>query len=68
MERKHKQESSESLFRRFKKGIEKTDIINEVKKREHYVKSTTRRKLAKEVARKNEKQRQEDQNTNRTLV
>ncbi len=68
MERKHKQESFESLFRRFKKGIEKSDVINEVRSRDHYVKRTTKRKLAKEDAKKIEKQRQEDQNTKRTPV
>ena len=35
VERKHKHESFEAMMRRFKKSCEKSDIINEVKKREH---------------------------------
>ena len=56
--KKHRTESFDSLFRRFKKTIEKKDTINEVRKREHYVKSSTKRKLAKEVAQKKEQKRQ----------
>ena len=56
--KKHRTESFDSLFRRFKKTIEKKDTINEVRKREHYVKSSTKRKLAKELAQKKEQKRQ----------
>ena len=56
----------EWLYIRFKKNVEKRDLINEVKKREHYIKSSTRNKLAKEIAKKREKRRQEDQNLNRS--
>ena len=58
VKKKHRTESFDSLFRRFKKTVEKKDIINEVRKREHYVKSSTKRKLAKELAQKKEQERQ----------
>tara|TARA_R110002110_G_scaffold64675_2_gene178771 strand:+ start:683 stop:892 length:210 start_codon:yes stop_codon:yes gene_type:complete len=66
--KKHRTESFDSLFRRFKKTIEKKDTINEVRKREHYVKSSTKRKLAKELAQKKEQKRQEEQDTKRIPV
>ena len=56
--KKHKTESFDSLFRRFKKTVEKKDTINEVRKREHYIKSSIKRKLAKELAQKKEQKRQ----------
>lgn len=68
IKKKHRNESFESLFRRFKKSVEKKDVINEVKKREHYVKGTTKRKLSKELAQKNERKRQEDQDVKRIPV
>jgi len=68
IKKKHRNESFDSLFRRFKKSVEKKDVINEVKKREHYVKATTKRKLSKEVAQKNERKRQEEQNVRRIPV
>ena len=58
VKKKHRTESFDSLFRRFKKTVEKKDVINEVRKREHYVKSSTKRKLAKELAQKKEQKRQ----------
>ena len=54
------------MMKRFKKNVEKRDLINEVRKREHYIKSSTKTKLAKEIAKKREKRRQEDQNLNRS--
>ena len=59
--RKYKGESFESLMRRFKKGCEKSDIINEVKEREHYEKPSLTRRRARELAVKKELKRQEDQ-------
>ena len=47
--RKHRHENFDSLFRRFKKNVEKKDIINEVRKREHFVKPSIKRKLAKQL-------------------
>jgi small subunit ribosomal protein S21 len=61
VKKKHRNESFESLMRRFKKQYEKSDVLNEVKKREcHEKKSLTNRK-AREMAVKNEKKRQGDQ-------
>jgi len=61
VKKKHRNESFESLMRRFKKQYEKSDVLNEVKKREcHEKKSLTNRK-AREMAIKNEKKRQGDQ-------
>lgn len=68
VKKKHKHESFDSLFRRFKKGVEKKDIITEVRNREHFVKPSTKRKLAKEFATKNEKKRQEEQDVKRIPV
>ena len=68
VKKKHKGESFDSLFRRFKKGVEKKDIINEVKSREYYVKPSIKRKLAKEFAQKNESKRQEVQDVKRIPV
>ena len=68
VKKKHRTESFDSLFRRFKKTVEKKDTINEVRKREHYVKSSTKRKLAKELAQKKEQKRQGEQDTKRIPV
>ena len=68
VKKKHKNESFDSLFRRFKKGVEKNDIINEVKSREDYVKPSIKKKLAKEFAQKNERKRQEEQDVRRIPV
>jgi small subunit ribosomal protein S21 len=66
--KKHRNESFESLMKRFKKTVEKKDTINEVRKREHFVKPSTKKKLAKEMATKKEQKRQEDQDIKRTPV
>ena len=63
--KKHKQESFESLMRRFKKGCEKSDIINEVKKREHFEKPSMGRRISRKMAVKKELRRQEDQRVKR---
>ena len=63
--RKHKHESFESMMRRFKKGCEKSDIINEVKKREHFEKPSMTRRKGREMAVKKETRRQEDQRVKR---
>ena len=63
--RKHKGESFESLMRRFKKGCEKSDLINEVKKREYYEKPSMVRRKSREAAVKKETRRQEDQRIKR---
>ena len=63
--KKHKGESFESMMRRFKKGCEKSDIINEVKKREHYEKPSMTRRISRQIAVKKELRRQEDQRVKR---
>ena len=63
--RKHKHESFESIMRRFKKGCEKSDILNEVKKREHFEKPSMTRRISRKMAVKKESRRQEDQDLNR---
>ena len=59
--KKHRQESFESLMRRFKKAYEKDDIANLVKRRESYAKPSLKRKLAKDIAKKTEERRREEQ-------
>ena len=63
--KKHNGESFESLVKRFRKSVEKSDILNEVKGREHYVKDSTTRKLAGEIAKKREKKRQDEMSLKR---
>ena len=45
-------ETFESLLKRFKKYVVKNNIIQELRKREYYVKPSVRRKLKSEAARK----------------
>ena len=59
--KKHRKESFESMMRRFKKSCERSDIVNEVRAREQFVKPSIKRKRAREVAVQNEQRRQEDQ-------
>ena len=63
--RKHKHESFESMMRRFKKGCEKSDIINEVRKREPFEKPSMTRRISRKMAEKKESRRQEDQRVKR---
>ena len=65
IKRKHKGESFESLMKRFRKSVEKSDILNAVKDREHYIKPSTHRKLAREIAKKREKKRQDEMSLKR---
>lgn len=44
-------ESFDSALRRFKRMVEKDQIIAEVKKREYYVKPAVKRKLKSQAAR-----------------
>ena len=50
-------EPFDKLLRRFKRGVEESDIIREVKEREHYVKPTTERKMKKLAAVKRQARR-----------
>ena len=63
--KKHNGESFESLMRRFKKGCEKSNILLEVKKREFYEKSSSISKRARDIAKKKEQKRQEEQRLHR---
>ncbi|MCC7404119.1 MAG: 30S ribosomal protein S21 [Bdellovibrionales bacterium] len=45
-------EAFEQAFRRFKKSCEKSGILSEVKKREHYEKPSVRKKKKSAAARK----------------
>ena len=63
--KKHKQESFESLMRRFKKSCEKSNILLEVKKREFYEKPSSVSKRTRDIAKKKEQKRQEEQRIHR---
>ena len=65
MQRKHKHESFEAMMRRFKKSCEKSDLVNEVKKREHFEKPSMVRRISRKMAVKKELRRQEDQRVKR---
>ena len=64
--KKHNGESFESLVKRFRKSVEKSDILNEVKARENYIKDSTTKKLSREIAKKREKKRQDEQSLKRS--
>ena len=65
VKRKHKDESFESLMRRFKKSCEKSNIILDVKKREFYEKPSSIGKRTRDIAKKKEQKRQEEQRIHR---
>lgn len=47
-----KNESLDSALRRFKKSCQKSGVMSEVRKREHYEKPSVKRKKKSEAARK----------------
>jgi len=47
-----KTESIDSALRRFKRSCQKSGVMSEVRKREHYEKPSVRRKKKSEAARK----------------
>ena len=49
-----KNETLDSALKRFKRNCQKSGVLSEWRKREHYVKPSVKRKL-KEAARKNKK-------------
>ena len=65
VKRKHKEESFESLMRRFKKSCEKSNIILDVKKKEFYEKPSSVGKRTRDIAKKKEQKRQEEQRIHR---
>ena len=59
IKQKHSNESFESLLRRFKKSVDKEDILKDYRKNEFFEKPSSKRKRAKAAAKKRtEKQRQ----------
>ena len=65
IQRKHRHETFESMMRRFKKGCEKSDVLNEVKKREYFEKPSMVRRISRKMAVKKELRRQTDQRVSR---
>ena len=53
-------------LRRFKRSCEKAGIVNEYRKREFYEKPSSISKRSREIAKKKEQKRQEDQRIHRT--
>jgi len=66
--KKFRNEPFDVLFKRFKKTVERADVVGEVRRREHYERPSIARKRAKEIAVKNEQRRQEDQRLKRAPV
>lgn len=48
-----KNETLDSALRRFKRSCQKSGVLSEVRKREHYEKPSVKRKKKSEAARKN---------------
>ena len=57
-----KNESFEKLMRRFKRAVEKDDLVNELRKREFYEKPTSKRKRARAAAVKRWERKQSEMN------
>ena len=57
---KHPNESFDSLLRRFKKAVDKDDIIKDFRKHEFYEKPSVKRKRAKAAAIKRAEKRREE--------
>ena len=57
VELKHPKESFESLFRRFRKAVDKDDILKDYRKNEYHEKGSSKRKRAKAAAMKREEKR-----------
>lgn len=52
-------ESIESLLKRFKKAVEKSGVLSDLRRKEYYEKPSTRRRKAKAAAVKKEAKRQQ---------
>jgi len=50
-----KNETLDSALRRFKRSCQKSGVLSECRKREHYEKPSVRRKKKSEAARKNKR-------------
>jgi len=58
---KHYNESFEALLRRFKKAVDRADVIKDIRKKEYFEKPTAERKRKKAAAKKrHQKQLQMD--------
>lgn len=57
-----KGESFEKLMRRWKRAVEKDDVMGELRKREFYEKPTSKRKREKAAARKRWERKQSEMN------
>ena len=57
VEQKHPNESFEGLFRRFKRLVEKDDLIVETRKRSQYETPSSKRNRSKAAAKKREQKR-----------
>jgi len=58
--KKHRNESFESLFRRFKRSVERNDVLLNAKKKNFYEKPSAVKKRSRDVAKNNELRRQEE--------
>ena len=65
VDKKYGGEPFEAMFRRFKKGCEKSNILLEVKKREYYEKPSSIGKRTRDIAKKKEQKRQKEQKLHR---
>ena len=61
VELRHKNEQFDSLFRRFRKAVEKADTIRELRRREAYEKPSAIRKRNKAAAKKRHERKLADQ-------
>ncbi len=57
VELKHPKESFESLLRRFKKAVDKDDVLKDFRKKEFHEKKSSKRKRGKAAAMKREEKR-----------
>ena len=68
VQKKHRNESFDSMFKRFRKSVERSKMDYEMKRREYYEKPSSVRKRAQEYARKQELKRQQDQDLKRSRM
>ena len=61
-----KGEHFEKLMRRFKRAVEKADVMNDIRKKEYYEKPTVARKRAKAAAIKRWERKQSEMNVGGT--
>ena len=68
VQKKHRNESFDSMFKRFRKSVERSKMDYELKRREYYEKPSSVRKRAQEYARKQELKRQQEQDLKRSRM